>query len=247
MGHRPGLWHSRVALDGVAVDKDCSPDVDALELDEQPLSLPLVGDMEHMAIPDLAPPATLAGGGVEIGVLLVVAVGDAHHLPLRVVERGGEVVAVGMVGAHRMHLQLAQLRLHGMSVARQTSVDGDTQVAECRRCGENGRPAHHHPGIAHCIVDRGDVVLIIGLAGQGGSALSQSRPLPAVVAHLDAGQHLAHRVATKNQFDAAGLLRLEQVQLQRLVAGVARVEPTVIGLGNPPIAAAHIQSCGQAG
>jgi len=88
MGHRSGLLDSRVALDGMTIDIDGGADVDTLELDEQSLVLPFGGNVQRLAIPGLATPASLASGGIEVGVLLVVAVRNAHFLPLRVIECG---------------------------------------------------------------------------------------------------------------------------------------------------------------
>ena len=116
-----------------------------------------------------------------------------------------------MMGAHRVNLELAQLWLQQVLAIAHALVDADANKPEGRCHRQCHRCAHHHPGIAHGVVDCGDVVLVVIQAGQGGVAMGERRPLMLIAAHLDQRLHLAHRVATERELDSAGLLHLEQV------------------------------------
>ena len=155
------------------------------------------------AVPRLTAPAALAGGGVEVGVLLVVAVRDANSFPLAVVERGSIVVMVGMSDALWVDKQFT----HGGRQRLPLFADGrlrlHAHVAPRAFDGQRPRRAHHHGGIAHCAVDSGDVVFLIGGAGTWLTAGVEGCPLLAIEAehHCDAG--CVDRVAWKLQLDAA--------------------------------------------
>ena len=151
MGHRFRLLHLRIASYRRTVHIHRRPDVHSLELQEEHPAAVFSVYGYFLTVPRFSAPATFTRTGIQVSVLLIVAMGNPYRLPSGIVERKrshglGLPLILLCFG---IHFHLAQRHRHVLPLFGLALQSGETHIAGRGLDRQIQISSRHRLGVPH--------------------------------------------------------------------------------------------------